>query len=118
MPCLSGSRQLVSMYRSRRGRTRRGASICRLHGLHQLSLRSSNNRIREGVTIHRGTQPESATTVGSGCFIMANTHVAHNCHGVIFANNVALAGHVDIGNKPSFQGESWSTSFVASAGLH
>src|SRR5690349_13437931 len=26
----------------------------------------SDNHIREGATIHRGTQPESATTVGSG----------------------------------------------------
>ena len=59
----------------------------------------SNNRIREGVTMHRGTQPESATVVGSECFIMANAHVAHNCRlgdGVIIANNVALAGYVDI----------------------
>ena len=29
----------------------------------------SNNRIRECVTIHRGAQPESATIVGSNCFI-------------------------------------------------
>jgi UDP-N-acetylglucosamine acyltransferase len=67
----------------------------------------SNNRIREGVTIHRGTQPESQTTVGSGCFIMANAHVAHNCHvgdGVIIANNVALAGHVDIGDQAFISG--------------
>ncbi|HSB09085.1 MAG TPA: acyl-ACP--UDP-N-acetylglucosamine O-acyltransferase [Blastocatellia bacterium] len=58
-----------------------------------------NNCIREGVTMHRGTQPESATIVGSSCFIMANAHVAHNCRlgdGVIIANNVALAGHVEI----------------------
>lgn len=62
-------------------------------------LIGSNNRISEGVTIHRGTQSESATTVGSGCFIMANAHVAHNCRvgdRVMIANNVALAGHVDI----------------------
>jgi UDP-N-acetylglucosamine acyltransferase len=67
----------------------------------------SNNRIREGVTIHRGTQPESATTVGSGCYIMANAHIAHNCHvgdGVIIANNVALAGHVAIGNQAFISG--------------
>jgi UDP-N-acetylglucosamine acyltransferase len=67
----------------------------------------SNNRIREGVTIHRGTQPESTTTVGSGCFIMANTHVAHDCHvgdGAILANNVALAGHVDIGSQAFLSG--------------
>jgi UDP-N-acetylglucosamine acyltransferase len=67
----------------------------------------SNNRIGEGVTMHRGTQPESATVVGSNCFIMANAHVAHNCRlgdGVIIANNVALAGHVDIEDQVFISG--------------
>jgi UDP-N-acetylglucosamine acyltransferase len=59
----------------------------------------ANNRIREGVTIHRGTAAGSATLIGSGCFIMAYAHVAHNCRlgdRVIIANNVALAGYVEI----------------------
>jgi UDP-N-acetylglucosamine acyltransferase len=37
--------------------------------------------------------------VGEGCLIMAYAHVAHDCQlgeGVILANNVALAGHVNI----------------------
>jgi UDP-N-acetylglucosamine acyltransferase len=67
----------------------------------------SNNRIREGVTMHRGTQPQSATVVGSNCFIMANAHVAHNCRlgdGVIMANNVALAGYVEIEDQAFISG--------------
>ncbi|HLF84727.1 MAG TPA: acyl-ACP--UDP-N-acetylglucosamine O-acyltransferase [Blastocatellia bacterium] len=67
----------------------------------------ANNRIREGVTMHRGTHPESETTVGSNCFLMANAHVAHNCRlgdGVIIANNVALAGHVDIQDQAFISG--------------
>lgn len=67
----------------------------------------SNNRIREGVTMHRGTQPESATVVGSNCFIMANAHVAHNCRmgdAVIIANNVALAGNVDVEDQAFISG--------------
>jgi len=67
----------------------------------------ANNRIREGVTMHRGTKPESETTVGSNCFIMANAHVAHNCrlgNDVIIANNVALAGYVDIQNRAFISG--------------
>lgn len=67
----------------------------------------SNNRIREGVTMHRGTQPESATVIGSNCFVMVNAHVAHNCRlgdGVIVANNVALAGHADIGDHAFISG--------------
>jgi UDP-N-acetylglucosamine acyltransferase len=57
------------------------------------------NRIREGVTLHRGTAAASETVVGSDCFIMAYAHVAHNCllgDRVIIANNVALAGHVEV----------------------
>ena len=59
----------------------------------------ARNRIREGVTMHRGTQSGTETRVGSDCFFMACSHVAHNCvigDRVILANNVALAGHVEI----------------------
>jgi UDP-N-acetylglucosamine acyltransferase len=65
------------------------------------------NTIREGVTIHRGTDPGSATVVGSGCFLMAYAHVAHNDRlgdGVILANNVILAGHVDVGDQAFLSG--------------
>jgi UDP-N-acetylglucosamine acyltransferase len=67
----------------------------------------ADNRIREGVTMHRGTAPGSATIVGSDCFIMASAHVAHNCRigdRVIIANNVALAGHVDIEDRAFISG--------------
>ena len=65
-----------------------------------------DNRIREGVTIHRGS-PGKATVVGNGCFLMANAHVAHDDRigdGVIMANNVALAGHVEIGDRAFLSG--------------
>ena len=70
-------------------------------------LIGDRNRIREGVTIHRGSKPGSATVVGSGCFIMAYAHVAHDDRigdGVILANNVALAGHVDIEERAFLSG--------------
>jgi UDP-N-acetylglucosamine acyltransferase len=57
------------------------------------------NRIREGVTIHRSSIPGGSTTVGSECFLMAYAHIAHDDtigDRVIIANNVALAGHVEI----------------------
>ncbi len=57
------------------------------------------NRIREGVTIHRATRPGQVTRVGSGCFLMAYAHIAHDNRigdHVIIANNTALAGYVDI----------------------
>lgn len=57
-----------------------------------------NNVIRESATLNRGTEAGSMETqVGSGCLLMAYTHVAHDCvvgDGVILANSVALCGHV------------------------
>jgi UDP-N-acetylglucosamine acyltransferase len=58
--------------------------------------------IREGVTIHRSMSAGAATRVGSGCFLMAYSHVAHDCvvgDGVILTNNCALAGHVAVGER-------------------
>lgn len=56
------------------------------------------NRIREFVTIHRGTAGGGGVTkTGDDCFLMAQAHVAHDCYlgnGVIMANAATLAGHV------------------------
>jgi len=56
------------------------------------------NRIREFVTIHRGTRGGGGITkTGDDCFFMAQAHVAHDCligNGVIMANAATLAGHV------------------------
>jgi UDP-N-acetylglucosamine acyltransferase len=65
------------------------------------------NRIREGVTIHRGCQPGSKTVVGSDCFLMAYAHVAHDNqigNSVILANNVTLAGYVTIASQAFLSG--------------
>lgn len=59
-----------------------------------------DNIIREGVTIHRSTEEAIPTRVGSGCFLMAYSHVAHGCDvgdRVILTNNVMLAGYVSVG---------------------
>jgi UDP-N-acetylglucosamine acyltransferase len=67
----------------------------------------ARNRIREGVTIQRGSSPSSATILGSDCYLMVNAHVAHDCRigdGVILANNVALAGHVEIQSRAFLSG--------------
>ena len=63
--------------------------------------------IREGVTLHRGTKPETTTVVGDRCFLMANSHVAHNCHlgsEVIMANGALLGGYVDVGDRAFLSG--------------
>lgn len=58
------------------------------------------NRIREFVTIHRGTEGGGMlTSIGDDCLLMAQAHVAHDCvlgNGVIMANAATLAGHVQV----------------------
>ena len=60
------------------------------------------NRIREFVTIHRGTQGGGlVTAIGSDNLLMAYCHIAHDVRigdHVIMANGVTLAGHVTIGD--------------------
>lgn len=56
------------------------------------------NRIREFVTIHRGTAGGGGLTkTGDDCFLMAQAHIAHDCllgNNIILANAATLAGHV------------------------
>ncbi|MDQ3917306.1 MAG: acyl-ACP--UDP-N-acetylglucosamine O-acyltransferase [Acidobacteriota bacterium] len=58
------------------------------------------NRIREFVTVHRGTEGGGMmTSIGDDCLLMAQAHVAHDCllgDGVIMANAATLAGHVRV----------------------
>jgi UDP-N-acetylglucosamine acyltransferase len=60
------------------------------------------NRIREFVTIHRGTEGGGLVTrIGDDNLIMAYAHVAHDCqigNHVILVNGVTLGGHVTIGD--------------------
>ncbi|MDP2903597.1 MAG: acyl-ACP--UDP-N-acetylglucosamine O-acyltransferase [Methylovulum sp.] len=61
-----------------------------------------NNVFREGFTAHRAGKENGGTRIGSGCYFMNNSHVAHDCaigNNTIFANNVAIGGHVEIGNN-------------------
>jgi len=70
--------------------------------------------IREGVTIHRGTKPDTATTVGDGCLLMAFSHLAHNVRlgrGVILANGVLLAGYVSVDDGAFLSGNAMVHQF-------
>jgi len=61
-----------------------------------------NNVFREGFTAHRASKENGRTSIGSGCYFMNNSHVAHDCtigNNTIFANNVAIGGHVEVGNN-------------------
>lgn len=58
-----------------------------------------DNIIREFCTFHRANGSGESTHIGSRNFFMVGVHVAHNCmigDDNIFANEVALAGHITI----------------------
>jgi len=63
----------------------------------------ARNTIRECVTLHLGTKAGTMTTeIGDDNLFMANSHVAHDCsvgNKNVFANSIALAGHVTIMNS-------------------
>lgn len=58
------------------------------------------NFFREGVTVNRGAEKEDGVTrIGSHNFLMANSHVAHNCHvhsHAVLCNGVLLGGHAHV----------------------
>src|SRR5258708_34347818 len=60
------------------------------------------NKIREFVTIHRGTEGGGMVTrIGDDNLLMAYVHVAHDAqvgNGVIMGNGATLAGHVTVGD--------------------
>jgi UDP-N-acetylglucosamine acyltransferase len=63
--------------------------------------------IRENVTIHRGTKPDTMTEVGDDCFLMIGAHLAHNVkvgRRAILVNNCLLAGYVEIGEGAIISG--------------
>jgi UDP-N-acetylglucosamine acyltransferase len=71
--------------------------------------------IREGATVHRGTQPESSTVIGSKCLLAVNSHVAHNCvlgDEVTLLNGALLAGHVEVGDQAIFSALAAAHQFV------
>ncbi|MEQ8559529.1 MAG: acyl-ACP--UDP-N-acetylglucosamine O-acyltransferase [Henriciella sp.] len=59
--------------------------------------------LREHVTIHGGSPKHGGlTSVGAHCLIMVGGHVAHDCQvgdKCVFANNVALGGHITVGEQ-------------------
>jgi UDP-N-acetylglucosamine acyltransferase len=73
-------------------------------------------QIREGVTISTGTEDHGEiTNVGDRCFLMANSHVGHDCqvgNDVLFANGAVLGGHVSIADHVFIGGNTAVHQFV------
>ncbi|TWG59492.1 acyl-ACP--UDP-N-acetylglucosamine O-acyltransferase [Aminobacter sp. J44] len=61
-----------------------------------------NCDIRESVTIHKGSDAGSgATVVGDNCFLLAYSHIAHDCvvgNNVTLTNGATLGGHCEVGD--------------------
>ncbi|HUJ17323.1 MAG TPA: acyl-ACP--UDP-N-acetylglucosamine O-acyltransferase [Nitrospirota bacterium] len=60
----------------------------------------NDNVIRECATVHRATtKADRRTEIGHGNYLMAYSHVAHDCklrNNIIMANSAGLAGHIVI----------------------
>ena len=75
----------------------------------------TGNIIREYVQIHRGTTLGSATTIGNNNFLMAASHVGHNCKlgdNIVLANGSLLGGYVEVGNSVFISGNCVVHQFV------
>ncbi len=71
--------------------------------------------IREAATINRATGEDKITRVGDGSMIMAYSHLAHNVvvgQEVTIANNVQLAGYVEVGDYSFISGSNVFHQFV------
>jgi UDP-N-acetylglucosamine acyltransferase len=71
-------------------------------GEESYTIIGDHNRIREYVTIHRGTTPGSTTRVGNHNFLMALSHMAHNSSlgdHVVVVNGALVGGYVEVADR-------------------
>ncbi len=74
-----------------------------------------NTVIREFSSIHRGTTARGETTIGNNCFLMAYTHIAHDCkvgNNVTFINLATLGGHAEVEDWAMLSGSVMVHQFV------
>ncbi len=68
------------------------ASLCQSGRL----IIGRRNIFREYVTLHRSSHPQGATTIGDDNYLMAFSHIAHDCvigNNVTICNGALIAGH-------------------------
>jgi UDP-N-acetylglucosamine acyltransferase len=75
----------------------------------------ADNIIREGVTISVGSAiGRGMTTVGDRCYLMAYSHIGHDCRvgdDVTLSNGALLGGHADIGDGVILGGQTCVQQF-------
>ena len=72
----------------------------------------NDNWLGENLTIHRGTAASGETVVGDHNFLMAYTHVGHDCrlgNHIVMANDAQLGGHTTLHDR---------VNMGAAAGVH
>jgi UDP-N-acetylglucosamine acyltransferase len=81
-------------------------------------------QFREGSTVSRGAPwlgaSAGVTRVGEGCLLMAYSHVGHDSQlsaRCVLANQVSLAGHVEVGEGVTFGGHAAVHQFVTIGAL-
>ncbi len=75
----------------------------------------NHTKIRECVTIHRGTNDKLKTTIGDNCLLMTYVHIAHDCqigNNVILASYTGLSGHVTIDDWAILEGKAAAQQFT------
>ncbi|MBI3416940.1 MAG: acyl-ACP--UDP-N-acetylglucosamine O-acyltransferase [Verrucomicrobia bacterium] len=73
------------------------------------------NIFREHVTVHRSNSLAEDTVIGSENFLMAHSHVGHNCalgNRIILANGALVGGHVSIADRVFLSGNCLVHQFV------
>ena len=71
--------------------------------------------IREYVTVHRSAEEDGVTSIGAHDFLMAYTHVAHDCRlgdYVIMVNYAGLSGYVEVEDHAFISGHNAVHQFV------
>jgi UDP-N-acetylglucosamine acyltransferase len=71
--------------------------------------------IREYVTVHRSAEEDGVTSIGAHDFLMAYTHVAHDCRlgdYVIMVNYAGLSGYVEVEDRAFISGHNAVHQFV------
>ncbi len=75
----------------------------------------ANTIIREYTSVHASTHEHTPTVVGDRCFLMASTHIGHDCavgNDVILVNYAALAGHTTVADNVTISGHCGTHQFV------
>jgi UDP-N-acetylglucosamine acyltransferase len=71
--------------------------------------------IREHVTIHAASNEHTPTRLGDNCFMMAYTHLGHDCrvgNRVIMVNYSGLSGHCEVADNATLSGHVGAHQFV------